>query len=196
MGDTDPLSRKAQKALLRIARDAIVGYLARGTAPRPQTDLEELSSPAGAFVTLDLDEKLRGCIGSIHADSPLFKTVSRMAVAAASDDPRFAPLEPTELRYTEIEISVLSTFESIVPEDVEIGTHGLYLAHGSHRGVLLPQVPVQYGWNRKRFLEEICLKAGVEKKDLRRGDATLEAFTAQVFCDGDFLDDDEDDDDR
>ncbi len=179
------LTRSQQRALLDLARASIARKLGRtlGLATPPATDDAALHAPRGAFVTLLADGKLRGCIGALYASAPLSETVADVAVQAALEDPRFPPLSPTELRSTELEISVLSPMTPIAPAHVEVGVHGLLISQGRRRGVLLPQVPTQYGWDRQRFLAETCRKAGLPSDAWESCDTQLLAFTAQVFSD-------------
>jgi AmmeMemoRadiSam system protein A len=103
------------------------------------------------------------------------------SIAAATEDPRFIPLTMEELPETDIEISVLSPIEEVKTiEDIQVGIHGLVIGHKGRRGLLLPQVPVEYGWDRKRFLEETCRKAGLPANAWQKG-AKIESFTAFVF---------------
>ncbi|PIE17021.1 MAG: AMMECR1 domain-containing protein [Proteobacteria bacterium] len=169
--------------MLSLAREAISDKLARGSAPVADVADAALRTPRGAFVSLHIDGALRGCIGTLYADKPLHETVSEMAAKAATADPRFAPLSPRELRSADIEISVLTPFTPIAPEDVEVGRHGLYIARGRRRGVLLPQVPVQFGWDRETFLAQVCRKAGLDADAWGAADTILMAFEAQVFSD-------------
>jgi AmmeMemoRadiSam system protein A len=113
---------------------------------------------------------------------PLDRTVIETARAAAFDDPRFPSVKLEEARELAISISVLSPLKPVKPEDVEVGRHGLLVSQGGLRGLLLPQVPVEHGWDRVRFLERTCLKAGLGPNAWRTG-ATIEAFTAEVFGD-------------
>jgi hypothetical protein len=115
----------------------------------------------------------------------LFKAVAETAWAAASEDPRFARVGLQEARNLCISISILSPLSSIPASEVEIGRHGLVISLGTRRGLLLPQVPVEHGWNRNTFLEQTCLKAGLPPDAWRSG-AHIEAFTAEVFGDSDF----------
>jgi len=185
MGDTDParLPRRTRRELLALAREAISEQLARGVAPTLSTEDARLLAPHGAFVSLHIDGELRGCIGTLYAEQPLHEAVSTMAIEAATADPRFPPLGPRELRDTDIEVSVLTPFEPIAPEAVEVGRHGLYIARGRRRGVLLPQVPVQYGWDRETYLAQLCRKAGLPQDAWKDEDTVLMAFEAQVFSD-------------
>lgn len=182
-GRPKPLTLAQQRTLLDIARAAIARKLGRtgGLAPRVQDDA--LRAPRGAFVTLLRDGELRGCIGALYPSTPLDETVEDVAVQAATEDPRFPPLGAPELRQTELEVSVLTPMSPIAPEHVEVGVHGLMVARGRRRGVLLPQVPVQYGWDRERFLAETCRKAGLPADAWKDCETQLLAFTAQVFSD-------------
>jgi AmmeMemoRadiSam system protein A len=123
---------------------------------------------------------LRGCIGYVVAASPLYLAVIETAAAAAFEDPRFMPVNEAEEPHLQIEISVLSLLAPIPPEKVEVGRHGLMISYHGRRGLLLPQVPVEWGWDRERFLSETCRKAGLPADAWRRG-AAIEAFTAEVF---------------
>jgi hypothetical protein len=134
----------------------------------------------GAFTTLHRQGRLRGCIGYVSPTRPLFRTVMETARAAAEDDPRFEPVGRDEIGELSIEISVLSPLRPIAPEAVVVGKHGLVVSHGTHRGLLLPQVPVEWGWDRETFLAQSCLKAGLPADAWMHG-ADLQAFTAEVF---------------
>jgi AmmeMemoRadiSam system protein A len=141
-------------------------------------------------VSLHRDGELRGCIGNLEGSkTPLHRLVAEMAVAAATEDHRFAPLRPDELRTTEIEVSVLGPLVPARPEDVSVGPHGLYVVQGRHRGVLLPQVPLQYGWDRETFLDQTCRKAGLPADAWRDPETLLWTFTAEVFSDADVEED-------
>lgn len=140
-----------------------------------------LLQPGAAFVTLRRRGRLRGCIGYIEALRPLHETVTQCAVSAACQDPRFDPVAPAELADLHLEISVLSPICSLAdPQDVQVGQHGLLVTQGPRRGLLLPQVAVEFGWDRETFLEQACLKAGLPADAWRRG-ATLQTFTAEIF---------------
>jgi AmmeMemoRadiSam system protein A len=167
-------------ALLGIARRAVEGFVGSGTIPAEEGARGKLAAPGAAFVTLTKNGRLRGCIGFTEAVAPLFKVVQECAVAAATEDPRFPPVSPKELPSLRVEISVLTPLFPIRPEEVEVGRHGLMVSQGRMRGLLLPQVPVEWGWDREEFLDQTCLKAGLPPSAWRHG-ATLEAFTAEVF---------------
>ena len=152
-----------------------------GKAPPALDDDPALSVSRGAFVTLKEDGELRGCIGSFFADGPLSVTVRSMAVEAASRDSRFHPVRKDELDKIKVEISVLSSLTRPPSvNDIEVGRHGLYIVKGGNSGVLLPQVPVENGWDRKTFLEETCRKAGLPPDAWKEG-ADIYVFTAEVF---------------
>ena len=123
---------------------------------------------------------MRGCIGHIEAVRPLYATVRECARAAALDDPRFDPVTPAELSSLQLEISILSPLVDIAPQEVEVGRHGLLISRGGRRGLLLPQVAVEWNWDREQFLEETCLKAGLPADAWQHG-ARIQAFTAQVL---------------
>jgi AmmeMemoRadiSam system protein B/AmmeMemoRadiSam system protein A len=178
------LTGAQQVELLSIARRSLEGQLLKGEmlALDPPAD-PVLSRQLGAFVTLELGGELRGCIGHVHGDAPLYQTVAQAAVDAAVNDPRFPPLPADQLGDVEIEVSLLSPFKRVRDvhdaAEIEVGRHGLYLLYGQQRGVLLPQVPVEQGWERAEFLQQICFKAGLPADCWER--ATLYTFTAKVF---------------
>ena len=174
------LDESQRKNLLGIARRALEGYVGAGKIPSGEEARGKLAAPGAAFVTLTKNGRLRGCIGYTEAVAPLFKVVQECAVAAATEDPRFPPVSPVELPSLRIEISVLTPMFPIRPEEVEVGRHGLMVAQGRMRGLLLPQVPVEWGWDRETFLDQTCVKAGLPPSAWRHG-ATLRAFTAEVF---------------
>jgi len=176
------LSEKNAETLLAIAREAIVHQVK--TLPFQPTPREEkaLVQKAGCFVTIKQDGRLRGCIGSFQTERPLFQEVAAMAVASASKDPRFHPLEEEELDNFSLEISVLSPLEKIEEiEQIEVGTHGIYIEKNFSRGVLLPQVATDYGWDRETFLQQTCLKAGLPTDAWQTVDADIYIFSAQVI---------------
>lgn len=175
-----PLTEADQQTLLCMAREALVGYLNSGEIPEVPEPAETLRQPCGAFVTLRKGRNLRGCIGVIAANNPLYTTVRECAVWAAVQDTRFPPVTIRELTELNLEISVLSPLSDIASENIEVGRHGLIISHQGLRGLLLPQVAVQWKWNREEFLEETCRKAGLPTDAWRQG-ARIQAFTAQVF---------------
>lgn len=179
------LSPERKARLKDIARQTLAAKLL-GTGPSPEIILSELppplQEPRGAFVTLKRHGQLRGCIGQIEARRPLAETVSRMALAAAFQDPRFPPVTADEWDDLELEISVLSPLMKLRdPAQVRVGTHGIYLRKGSRGGLLLPQVAVEQGWDRETFLRQTCHKAGLPADAWRDPDTELFVFTAEVF---------------
>lgn len=169
--------------LLTLARTTIAEYLETDRIPDYETDDPTLARRSGAFVTLKEKEhgELRGCIGHTRADLPLYQAVQQMAVAAATGDPRFPPLTQEELADLTVEISVLSPFRRVMDvAQIEVGVHGLMIFKNDRQGLLLPQVPVEQGWNREEYLENLCLKAGLPVDCWQQG-GTLYAFTAVVF---------------
>jgi AmmeMemoRadiSam system protein A len=187
------ISPEEKQVLLADARESIAARLEgrRGEFRRSPALTERiaagesaLAKPCGAFVTLHTlgEKKLRGCIGSMAAAQPLETTVRAMALAAAFEDPRFPPLSATEFPRCSIEISVLSPMEVCAdPRSVRVGVHGLYLSHRGRAGVLLPQVPVEQGWNLDEYLDYICVKAGLPPRSYEAPGARLLTFTAEVF---------------
>ena len=142
----------------------------------------------GVFVTFKKDGHLRGCIGSMVGDGPLYRTVARMACAAAFEDPRFPPVTAAEVPALELDISVLGPITRCAdPAAVRIGRHGLLVRQGFRSGVLLPQVPVEWGWDRETFLAQTCRKAGLPpdawRNAWRDGHTELYWFEAEVFGD-------------
>ncbi len=174
------LDAKEREELLRVARRTVEEYVRDRTVPAVSGLSGRLAGPGAAFVTLKKKGRLRGCIGYTEAVAPLFKVVQECAVAAATEDPRFPPVTPAELSSIDLEISVLTPLAPIRAGEVEVGRHGLMVSHQGRRGLLLPQVPVELGWDRETFLDQTCVKAGLPPDAWRRG-ATLQAFTAEVF---------------
>lgn len=168
-----------REILLKLVHEAIETHL-RGeridlTPPTPH-----LAEKRGAFTTLHIGGRLRGCIGYVLPMNPLYTTIAETAVAAAFEDPRFAPVTAAEAPDLRAEISVMSLLFPISPEQVEIGKHGLLVSFESRRGLLLPQVPLEYGWDAETFLSETCRKAWLAPDAWKHG-AQIEAFTAEVF---------------
>jgi len=181
------LNDEAKKELLRIARESIRSYLKERKIPHFKPHHEEIKRNCGAFVTLKEEGELRGCIGYMEPIMPLYQTVARMAVAAATQDPRFPPLTLDELDKIEVEISVLTPMRRISdPNQVIVGKHGIYIRKGNHSGVLLPQVATEMGWNREQFLRGVCRKAWLPEDAWKDKDTELYVFTAQVFSEKEF----------
>jgi uncharacterized protein len=175
------LSSKNRELLLELARKAITAAVRTGKLPLCEVTEAELLGAQGCFVTIKQGGALRGCIGNFTSEKPLYQLVQEMAVSAATRDPRFYPMKEEDLAGFELEISVLSPLTKIdSPDQVEVGTHGLYLEKNFSRGVLLPQVAVEQGWSREVFLGQTALKAGLRRDDWKEG-ADLYVFTAEVF---------------
>ena len=140
-----------------------------------------LSEPSGAFVTLYQRGNLRGCVGQVENPGPLADVVARSAINAALYDTRFAPVAAEEISNLEIEISVLSLPERILPEAIVAGRHGLMVMRGAAKGLLLPQVATERGWSGKRLLEETCVKAGLARDAWSDSATQIFGFTAEIY---------------
>ncbi|MFQ5647458.1 MAG: AmmeMemoRadiSam system protein B [bacterium] len=178
------LTDREKKSLLKLARQTIAQAVkGEKITGLPQEELtDQLREIRGAFVTIKKQGRLRGCIGHIVGRLPLYLTVKDMAKAAAMEDPRFSPVQEEELHELELEISALTPLKKVEdPEKIEVGKHGLLIKRGWHSGVLLPQVPTEYGWDRRTFLEQTCKKAGLPPDSWNSPDAELFSFTAEVF---------------
>jgi AmmeMemoRadiSam system protein A len=175
------LSAAEKAALLGIARGTVLN-LVGAAAPPPLPASGPLAEPRGAFVTLHVDGELRGCIGTFAPRGSLAETVAAMAKAAATEDPRFTRLRPDELAGLTISISALGTPHLL--EDrakIEVGVHGLLVRKGWNRGVLLPKVAVEQGWDGPTFLKHACLKAGLPAVAARDPELVVEVFEAEEF---------------
>ncbi|HET7209056.1 MAG TPA: AmmeMemoRadiSam system protein A [Terriglobales bacterium] len=165
--------------LLGLAHQSIETALAgRELALDPPTP--HLAEPRGVFTTLYIRSQLRGCVGYVFPASSVYRAVGETARAAAFEDTRFFPVTQDEAPLLEVHLSILSALKPIDPQQVEVGRHGLLVTMAGQRGLLLPQVPVEYGWDRVTFLEQTCRKAGLPMDAWKHG-ATFEAFTAEVF---------------
>ena len=174
----DPSQRKL---ILNLVREAIRKRLQSSEELSSPPD-DFLSAPAAAFVTIRISSELRGCIGTTEASRPLGETVISCAISAAFRDPRFPPLRAEEYPQIDLEVSVLSTFHRIHSvEEIEVGKHGVVLSLGYHRGLFLPQVAIQQGWDRDTFLQYTCRKAGLPVNTWKNPEAKIEIFTAEVF---------------
>ncbi|HEY6051799.1 MAG TPA: AmmeMemoRadiSam system protein A [Thermoanaerobaculia bacterium] len=180
------LSPELRRDLLDLARRSIEGYFRREPLPRfPSDRAETFGEARGLFVTLRKGGELRGCIGTLAPDGDLSRTVPRFARRAAFDDPRFEPLSPEELPACEIEISVLTPPQPVAfVEEIEVGRDGLILEVGGRSGLLLPQVAVEWDFDRERFLREVSRKAGLFDDAWRDPAAKLWRFQAEVFSEG------------
>jgi AmmeMemoRadiSam system protein A len=175
------LSREEKASLLKISRETLERYVRNNEVYHPDINNPKLLSPKGAFVTLKKNGELRGCIGFIEPILPLHQTIVQATIYAASKDARFPPVASSELEEIELEISVLTPPVKIDdPREIEVGRHGLIIAKGNQRGLLLPQVPIENRWSRRTFLQRTCQKAGLPKEAWREG-AEIYTFEAIVF---------------
>ena len=178
-----PLSEAARQELLALARRTLEAHFRGEAAPRLGSDrAESFGQSRALFVTLRRRGELRGCIGTLSPEGDLTRTVPRFALRAAFEDPRFPPLSSDELTDCRIEISVLTPPAPVEdPATIEIGRDGLIIELRGRSGLLLPQVATEWGFDRERFLAEVCRKAGLPPGSWREPDARLWAFQAEVF---------------
>ncbi len=180
------LSKKEQQTLLTLARETLETWIKEQKVPE---DIESryditnlLKEEMGVFVTLNKKSRLRGCIGYVTGQDSLYRSVMANAVNASTRDPRFRAVTPDELKEIHIEISVMTPLTEVKDiEEIEVGKHGLVMSKGFRRGLLLPQVPVEWKWNRTEFLENTCRKAGLPTGCWKDEDVKIEKFSAQVF---------------
>lgn len=177
------LSPEDKGELLALARETLTAHLRGRGQPSYRATSAALLTPRASFVTLRRRDSgdLRGCRGERLARRPLVESVMQMTIASAVDDPRFEPVRLHEVPGLHIEISALTPAKPIRPEDVVVGRHGLIILAGHAAGLLLPQVPTAYGWNREQFLRAVCEKAGLSPDAWRRAWVRLEAFEAEVW---------------
>lgn len=179
------LTAAERAALLEVARGAVLAHL--GVAPPPAIpEAGALGEARGAFVSVHVSGELRGCIGTFRPLGSLAATVARMAVAAASEDPRFPPLRPGEVPELQVMVSALAPPHRLADprREVEIGRHGLVVKKGWNRGALLPRVATENGWDAETFLKQTCLKAGLPPSAWREPDCEVEGFEAEEFGEG------------
>lgn len=178
-----PLTAIERSALLGLARASLLALLEeRPAPPAPAPAGGALDEPRGAFVTLHVKGELRGCIGTFTPAEPLARTVARMAVAAATEDPRFPPLRAAELPDLALSISALGPRRPLPdPKQVRVGQDGLLVKRGWHQGALLPKVAVEQGWSAEEFLKHVCLKAGLPARAWQEPGTELETFEAEEF---------------
>ena len=177
------LNGHEKNELLALARKS-VEYAVREKKPYEPTASasEALNQERGAFVTLRKSGELRGCIGYTSAEKPLSMTVRDTATLAALRDPRFQPVSASELPQIDYEVSVLSPLRRVLDtRQIKVGQHGLLMKNGAYEGLLLPQVPVEEKWDRQRFLEETCAKAGMHSGCWKDENTDIFMFTAVVF---------------
>ncbi len=176
------LDRDDQIFLLGYARSVIEGVLTGKKIETVKPKNPVFMEKRGAFVTLKKNGQLRGCIGYIDAFKPLLETIREMAEAAAFKDYRFPPITLGEVDQIQIEISILSPIREITdPSEIVVGRDGIIITRGSNRGLLLPQVAVEWGWNREKFLDQTCVKAGVAPDAWKKPGTKIEIFSAEIF---------------
>jgi AmmeMemoRadiSam system protein A len=174
-------SREERRAMLALARATILSTFTGTSVKLPEPRPRCFSLRRGAFVTIRVYGKLRGCIGVIEGSEPLHDTIAHCAESAAFRDSRFSALRSDEMDGLQIEISILSELAPLTPEQVEIGRHGLLIASPHRHGLLLPQVAVEHRLSREEFLEETCRKAGLPEDAWKRTDTHLFGFTCEIF---------------
>lgn len=172
-----------EKAYLRdLVKQSISSQLTGQEMEPPEPPTAKLRESFGVFVTLTKNGQLRGCIGNVQGSGEVWRSVWEMAGAAAFSDPRFPPLKPEEFDELEWEISVLSPIEPCRDvNEIVVGRHGLIVQRGPHSGLLLPQVPVEWGWNREQFLRQVCVKAGLAENSWNKAGTNLYWFEAEIF---------------
>jgi len=181
LGTEPSISEAGRYVLLRLARNSIAARLEGLPPPEEALTDPALLTHRGAFVTLKIDHRLRGCIGHVVAISPLWLAVRENAEAAAFRDPRFPALERDELAHVRIEISALTPMCPSSPGDIVVGRDGILIERGSLRGLLLPQVAVEYRWDAETFLDTACRKAGLAAGCWREPGTNISTFSAEVF---------------
>ena len=178
------MNTEQKKSLLNLARNTIKKKLlpdADSISDSISIDKSQFEGFQGAFVSLHIGKNLKGCIGYILGFQPLYKSIEDLAIAAAFNDSRFKPLSIDELDKVNIEISILSEPSEI--EDISqivVGKHGLIISSGPYRGLLLPQVAVEQGWDNEEFFYHACLKAGMNPKLVKIEDCLIQVFEAEV----------------
>jgi uncharacterized protein len=174
--------------LVQAARKIVTEYLKEEVTNFDKSFQSRFSFESGIFVTINNDFGLRGCIGLPLPDKKLYKALSDAAIAAATEDPRFPPIKIDELENITFEVTVLTPPSEIKVEhandylsQIKIGRDGLIVRHSFFSGLLLPQVPVEYGWTVQEFLEHTCEKAGLSKDHWKKKDTKILKFEGIVF---------------
>jgi AmmeMemoRadiSam system protein A len=178
------LTPSEQSILLTIARHSIESVVRTGQVQVEPREEKSLNLRKGCFVTIRCADKLRGCIGNFQSELPLFKEVAEIAAASATKDPRFYPMKEDDLTNFRLEISVLSPLQKVEDiNEIQVGRHGIYLEKSYYRGVLLPQVAIEQGWDHLTFLKQTCVKAGLPTDAWKSDDADIYVFSAEIFGD-------------
>lgn len=179
------LSNNEKSILIYIARNTVQSELDGISFELKEPEENALKRKSGVFVTLHKNGNLRGCIGYISGVKPIYMAVHDMAKEAAFHDPRFVPVNRGEMKDIEFEISVMTPLERIENTDeVETGKHGIFMRRGLNSGLLLPQVAVEYGYDRDSFLMQTCLKAGMEPMCFQDNATEIYIFSADIFSEG------------
>ena len=189
MKDYNNLSKDDGHILVKTARMIVTQYLKNGIKAKLEKEFtENFSFKSGVFVTLNSTLGLRGCIGYPLPDKSLFNALEDAAISAATKDSRFSVVKSKELDSITFEVTILTPPEKIVvskPEEylskIKVGRDGLIVKHGFYSGLLLPQVPIEYGWNEKEFLEYTCEKAGLPKNYWKNSETEIQKFEGIVF---------------
>jgi len=189
MPEDSKLSDSDGVILVKTARKAVTEFLSNGNKMKMETILEKkFSFDSGVFVTLNKSNELRGCIGFPMPEKKLSRAIVDGAIAAATEDPRFSPVTTKELGDIVFEVTVLTQPIEIDVSDpaeylskIKVGRDGLIISHSFYSGLLLPQVPGEYGWNEEEFLQHTCLKAGLAKDFWKSGEGKIEKFEGIVF---------------
>jgi AmmeMemoRadiSam system protein A len=178
------LNETEKAELLQLARSTLESHFATGKIPECRNVCRNLQARKGAFVSIHVEGRLRGCIGLLTPDRQLFKVVQSCVLSAALEDTRFLPVKAEEVPDLDIEISVLTPFQRLRDiKEIVVGKHGLLVTKGFLRGLLLPQVATEYGWDSETFLEQTCRKAGLPESAWKDPDTVVHTFEAEVFSD-------------
>ena len=177
------LSAAEKKEILTLARRAMVSYVENWIIIKYSTENDNLKQHAGAFVTISSKGSLRGCIGLIESNQPLYETIIEMAIESSTGDPRFEAVTPEELKDIEIEVSVLFPKKRVKSlDEIELGKHGVIVRRGYASGVFLPQVAQETGWTKEEFMRNLCeSKACLPPESYKDKDTEIYIFEAQVF---------------
>lgn len=189
MDDKTKISNIDGKILVRTSRRIVTEFLKNGKRIKLETKFQdEFSFKSGVFVTLNTAFGLRGCIGYPLPDKKLFNALEDAAISAATEDPRFPPVTFEELDLITFEVTVLTPPKKIEVDDpreylskIKIGQDGLIVRYSNNSGLLLPQVPIEYGWNVQEFIEHTCEKAGLPKNYWKKQEIKIEKFEGIVF---------------
>ena len=173
-----------ERPLLAIARQALEARVAGDPPPRVDC-IGALALRCGAFVSIHNGDELRGCLGRLTPTSPLGATLVYLGGAVADSDPRFPPVLLDELRWLHLEISLLTPERPVSSiDEITVGQHGIVVEHGRSRGLLLPQVATEFGWDSETFVQHACMKAGLPQHAWKAG-ARILVFEARIFAESD-----------